>query len=147
MDTPSHGLSAPRALEAVVAFAVHHRPGRPVDRHIVDFPRRQTRALDGVRMTLGFLDFVVTGRWLSASAHSEKMPVTEAATGSLGGEDVGRQAWSHFPQANAVPIGAARHKACKRELRRSALMPPIVRSGSSRRRHAETPAGGVSDGL
>src|SRR5260370_11241879 len=29
-------------------------------------------------------------------------------------------------QANAVPVGAARHKACKRKLRRSALMPDIA---------------------
>jgi len=28
--------------------------------------------------------------------------------------------------ANVVPIGAARHKACKRELRRSALMPADI---------------------
>src|SRR6266702_8701178 len=41
MDTPGHGLPAPWAPEAVVAFVVHHRPWRHVDRHMVDLPRRQ----------------------------------------------------------------------------------------------------------
>ena len=36
VDAPSHGFPAPRTLEAVVAFAVHHRPRRLVDRHMVD---------------------------------------------------------------------------------------------------------------
>ena len=44
MDTPGHGFTAPRASEAVTAFAVHHRPRRLVDRHILDLPRRQARA-------------------------------------------------------------------------------------------------------
>jgi hypothetical protein len=37
-DAPSHGLPTPGALEAVVAFAIHHGPRRLVDRHIIDFP-------------------------------------------------------------------------------------------------------------
>ncbi len=44
VDTPGHGLAAPPALEAVAAFAVHHRPWRLVDRHILDLPRRQACA-------------------------------------------------------------------------------------------------------
>ena len=41
VDAPSHGLSAPRAFEAVIAFVIHHRSRRRVDRHMVDLPRRQ----------------------------------------------------------------------------------------------------------
>jgi hypothetical protein len=45
VDAPSHGFPAPRTLEAVVAFAVHHRPRRLVDRHMVDLLRRQAGAV------------------------------------------------------------------------------------------------------
>jgi hypothetical protein len=38
------GRIRPRALEAVAAFAIHSRPRQLVDRHMVDLPRRQTRA-------------------------------------------------------------------------------------------------------
>jgi hypothetical protein len=41
VDPPSDGLPAPRALEALVAVSVHHRPWRLVDRHMVDLPWRQ----------------------------------------------------------------------------------------------------------
>jgi hypothetical protein len=88
MDTPSYGLPAPRALEAVVAFVVHHGPRRLVDRHMIDLPRRLARDAEQEGERVFAADWQQHG-WLdldrpSAAADGSSVP-------DLGATEAGRR--------------------------------------------------------